>query len=893
MDGQDLTANHEPTTVQPRPWIAAASDVLLADGMIAVIRSLNPGDREGVLALHEGVSQDTLRLRFFTPSPAAGRAYVARLFDESNDESVALVAELRGRIAALATAELLSRERAEVAFLVSDEDRGRGLGSLLLEHLAALCRDQAVTRFEAEVLADNYGMLGVFQAAGFTVTRRNQDGEVSVELRTEVSPAAIDAADRREWRSEARSLRPLLYPESVAVVGVRRDAGLGNAVLEALRSGGFSGRLYVVQPESDYVAGLPTCPSLAAIGEAVDLVVVVVPNSEVVSAMADATAAGAGAAIVVSSGLAGPDGLGAAARRELLRTARAHSLRVVGPDSQGLLSQGPGMSLNATFARALPGPGGLAIASQSGGVGLTLLDLARDLGVGVRSFVSLGAKLDVSSNDLLAAWMDDDQVAAAALHLESFGNALKFARTARRFAERKPLLGVVGGRSTGSSIGVDALFAQAGVIPCSSATEVAETAALLLGQPMPAGYRVGVVTNAGGMGTLVADLADAEGLSVPKLSGEGWAAVQRAVPRAVRTNNPVDLGADLSPAALEAGVRALLSLPELDALVVVLVPTSLADPDALFGALSRTGAESDRPLLLVASSGAEHGRPDGVTVYRNAEAAVGALARTMRYAAWRRVPAEDPPAPLGVRAAFAHAWSIQRLAARGGTAEWLPASASAELLGPYGVDHVGVEARDSDDACRAAAAIGFPVVVKVADPTVVHKTDRGLVRAGLLTPADVVAAVDAFRAELGSESVDVRVQPVLAGVEVACGVIRDPVFGPLIRIAAGGVATEVWKDEVYLVPPVSRADVGRAMRGLRLWPLLEGYRGSEVVDVEALQSILVGVGQLVVDVPEVSDLDLNPLLVTPDGVHCVDVKVRLQVCDTLDAGIPRRLRSPL
>src|SRR6187200_637348 len=241
MDGQDLTANHEPTTVQPRPWISAASDVLLADGMIAVIRSLHPGDREGVLALHEGVSQDTLRLRFFTPSPAAGRAYVARLFDESNNESVALVAELRGRIAALATAELLSHERAEVAFLVSDEDRGRGLGSLLLEHLAALCREHGVTRFEAEVLADNYGMLGVFQAAGFTVTRRNQDGEVSVELRTEVSPAAIDAADRREWRSEARSLRPLLYPESVAVVGVRRAAGLGAAVLEAIRSGGFSG----------------------------------------------------------------------------------------------------------------------------------------------------------------------------------------------------------------------------------------------------------------------------------------------------------------------------------------------------------------------------------------------------------------------------------------------------------------------------------------------------------------------------------------------------------------------------------------------------------------------------------------------------------------------------
>ena len=497
----------------------------------------------------------------------------------------------------------------------------------------------------------------------------------------------------------------------------------------------------------------PVCRHTAAwpaIGEPVDLVVVVVPANQVISVMADATAAGVRAAIIVSSGLSGPDGLGVAAQRELLRTARAHSVRVVGPDSQGVLSQGPDMRLNATFARALPEPGGLAIASQSGGVGLTLLDLARDLGVGVHSFVSLGAKLDVSSNDLLAAWMDDDQVAAAALHLESFGNALKFARTARRFAERKPLLGVLGGRSTGSAIGVDALFAQAGVIPCRSATEVAETAALLLGQPMPAGYRVGVVTNAGGMGTLVADLADAEGLSVPTLSDEGGAAVRRAVPGAVRTHNPVDLGADLSPAALEAGVRALLSLPELDALVVVLVPDQ---PDRPRRALRRAVPDPDAGRAPGPARRLQCCRawaPGRVTVYRTAEAAVGALARTMRYAAWRRVPAEDPPAALGVRAAFAREWASERLAAGGGTAEWLPASASAELLGSIRHRPRRCRRPDADEACRAAAAIGFPVVVKVADPAVRHKTDRGLVRVGLLSPADVVAAVDAFRWSLAT-----------------------------------------------------------------------------------------------------------------------------------------------
>ena len=364
------------SSVRPRDWSVPPSDVLLADGTIAVIRSLRPDDREQLLALHEGVSVDTLRLRFFSSSPSAGRAYVAHLFDESNTESVALVAVVRGRIAALATAELLTGESAEVAFLVSDQDRGRGLGSLLLEHLAALGREHGVSRFEAEVLAENYGMLGVFRGAGFAVSRQTQDGEVSVELRTEASAAVIDAADRREWRSEARSLRPLLYPESVAVVGVsRRAAGLGHAVLEGIRSAGFAGRLYVVHPEADAVAGLPAHRTLTSIGEPVDLVVIVVPADRVAEVMADACAAGVGAAIVVSSGLSGR--VRSPRARELLELARAHSVRVVGPDSQGVLSWGAGVRLNATFARALPEPGGLAVASQSGGVGFTLLDLAR------------------------------------------------------------------------------------------------------------------------------------------------------------------------------------------------------------------------------------------------------------------------------------------------------------------------------------------------------------------------------------------------------------------------------------------------------------------------------------------------------------------------------------
>jgi acyl-CoA synthetase (NDP forming)/GNAT superfamily N-acetyltransferase len=878
------------SSVRPRDWSVPVSDVLLADGTIAAIRSLRPDDRDQVLALHEGVSQDTLRLRFFTPSPAAGRAYVAHLFDESNTESFALVAVVRGRIAALATAELLSSERAEVAFLVSDQDRGRGLGSLLLEHLAAVGREHGLVRFEAEVLAENYGMLGVFRGAGFAVSRHTQDGEVSVELRTEASAAVIDAADRREWRSEARSLRPLLYPESVAVVGVRREAGgLGRAVLEGIRSAGFAGRLYVVHPEADAVAGLPAHRTLTSIGEPVDLVVVVVPAGHVTEVVADACAAGVGAAIVVSSGLSAGSG---AAGRELLELARAHSVRVVGPDSQGVLSWAAGVRLNTTFARALPEPGGLAVASQSGGVGFTLLDLARDLGVGVHSFVSLGAKLDVSSNDLLAAWMDDGQVRAAALHLESFGNALKFARTARRFAERKPLLAVVGGRAGSASVGVDALFTQSGVIGCRSAAELTETAALLVQQPLPTGHRVGVLTNAGGMGVLTADLAGREGLAVPVLSTGLQSLLLSAAAGAVATRNPVDLGGDPGADDLAAGLTTLLGSGEVDAVVVVLVPNRLIDPAGLFAAVAHARAEADVPVLLVASDAAAYPQPEGVTVYRTAEAAVGALARTMRYAAWRRVPADEPPVGLGIRASFARAWAVDRLAARGDLAERLPADASSELLAPYGIDLVGVQAGSTEEACAAAEEIGFPVVVKVADPTVVHKTDRGLVRVGLRSAAEVAEAVEAFRVELGTVAVDVRVQPVLTGVEVACGLIRDEMLGPLVRVAAGGIATELWRDEVYLLPPIAPSDAARALRGLRMWPLLDGFRGADRVDVEALEAVVVGVGQLAVDVPEVANIDLNPLLASPDGVYCVDVKVRLRASAAVDAGIPRRLRPP-
>lgn len=896
----DVSTEAGPPPV-PRDWSAEPADVLLADGSIAVIRSLLEGDRAAVLELHESVSVDTLRLRFFSPSREAGRRYVDHLFAADNTGSAALVAIIRGRVAGLATAELLSPELAEVAFLVADEDRGRGLGSLLLEHLAALGRRHGVSRFQAEVLSDNHGMLRVFRAAGFEAARTTVAGEVEVELRTDASREAVEAADRREWRAAARSLRPLLHPTSVAVVGVRRSSGgFGHGVLQAIRSSPYSGTIHVIHPEAESIDGLPATRTLADLDRPVDLVVVAVPADGVADVIRDAVANGAGAAVVISSGFSGT---GSDERRlELLGLARAHSLRLVGPNSQGVLANGDG--LDATLLHDVPEVGGLAVASQSGGMGFALLDLARDVGLGVQSFVSLGDKIDVSSNDLLAAWMDDDAVAAGALYLESFGNALKFARTARRFAEQKPLLAVVGGRSRARhdatmtstvGVGVDALLDQSGVIACRTGAELTETALLLVEQPLPAGLRVCIVSNTGGVGALTTDRAEQQGMVVATTSDELGATLRTAVPDAIDVRNPVDLGADVTPGELTVALRAVLDAGEADAVLVLLVANRLTDRDALFAAVAQARpAGADVPLLLVtpgAAFDAARGLP-GVTVYRTTDAAIGALGRSMRYAAWRRVPTDRPEVEIGTRGVHARTWVRARLAARGGEPEWLAPAAQAELLAPYGIHLVGQVAAGLQAAEVLASEIGYPVAVKVADPTVLHKSDRGLVRIDVRTGSDVADAVRRFAEELGRERVDVLVQPLVLGHLASVGLVRDPQLGPLVRVAGGAAGPAgSWAEEVLLLPPVEAADAARAVRALRLWPQLVSDHGLEEVDLAPLEALVMSVGRLAADVPHVADLTLEPVVVNAQGLFCVDVKLRIAEPPELDTGVPRRLRS--
>jgi acyl-CoA synthetase (NDP forming)/GNAT superfamily N-acetyltransferase len=880
--------------------LPAPADVLMSDGRLAVIRCLTPGDGPALHALHQQVSDDSLRLRFFSPSREGAHAYVDHVL--ADPDTIAVVAEVSCRLVALATAEPLGPGASEVAFLVADGYHDLGLGTLLLEHLAALARDRGIRRFEAEVLLENSAMIGVLRHAGFESSRHLEHGVMIVELSTTCTTSVQEAADQREFSSEARSLRPLLAPRSVAVAGVRGDgSGVGAAVLRSILDGGFRGEAVAVHPRLDSLAGVAAYPSFSSLPSPVDLAVIAVPASAAENSLRDAAEAGVRAAVVLSSGFGELGAAGQELQRNLSAVARTRGIRLVGPNCLGVLANDPGIRLNATFiAASPPPPGGLAIASQSGGVGIVLLERARELGLGIHSFVSLGNKADVSGNDLLAAWYDDPGVQVAALYLESFGNARKFARFARRFSARKPVLAVVGGSSASgrrgglshtaaaatSAVAVRALFAQSGVIACSDADDLAETALLLTGQPRPAGPRVGVLSNAGGMGILAADAAENFGLQVPELSARLRRRIGKLVQGTVGTGNPVDTGAAASPEQLTAAADAMLASREVDALIVLVVATGVSDGVATVRRLAEVrAAHPDIPVLLVPLGGLEAAGIPGLTTFRSPASAARALARAAWYTGWRAVPVVEAPTTDPDEVQAARGWCRQFLAESSKEGEWLDVTAARGLLDRYGLRVIGEVVSGADAAVDAAARLGFPVAVKACEVDGVHKTERGLVRLGLASERDIREAV----ASLG-EHTDVLVQPMVAGIEVALGLVHDPGMGPLVMVAAGGVATDVWNDRVFLVPPVSAADAARALRGLRIWPLLRGFRGAPAADHSALERLAVALGRLAADVPEVTELDLNPVIVREDGCVIVDVRLRLSDSDDPGAGVPRQLR---
>ncbi|HWU32751.1 MAG TPA: GNAT family N-acetyltransferase [Marmoricola sp.] len=899
------TATAGEISVFPR---LTAADALLSDGTIITIRPLRADDAESLTALNEGLATESLRYRFFGVNRAAAHQYAQHLL--ASPEVPSLVAEHAGELIGIASAEPLTSRTYEVAFIVADRWHGLGAGSLLLEHLAALARDRGIDKFIADVLLENRPMLEVFARAGFRSIQSTEQGVTHLELETGASPDYLRAADAREFASERSSLRGLLHPRSIAVYGARHDgSGIGATVLHSITDGGFSGPVYVVHPKGGSFPAATAVRSLAEADHEVDLALIALPAGLVLAALQDVANAHTGVAVLISSGFAEMGKEGARLQQDILDFARTHDIRLVGPNCLGVAISDGVVHLDATFGPAMPAAGKLAIASQSGGVGIALMDQARSLGLGVGAFVSLGNKCDVSGNDLLAAWLEDDTVDAAALYLESFGNAAKFARIARRFSQRKPLLAVVGGQSTSGhragashtaaaatpSAGVNALFRQSGVIQCADEDELATTALLMTQQPLPQGPRLAILSNAGGMGCLAADNAERLGLEVPELSVNASDAISQRVRGTIGVGNPVDAGAGIDADDFGAIAQRCLASEEVDALLVVIVSTALNDGSTLASELANLGSIAPfKPVVLVPMGGLQALKLEipGVTIQPTIRSATQAIASAAAYAHWRSRQEEafetaDIHRATHTRALVAAFTSpAERPASRDG---WLDVIDSCALLEPYGLSPSGVVAVGRDAILRTAASLGYPVAAKIAEGGLTHKTERGLVRLGLDESA-LDRTIDEWQSELARTEFPVLVQPMVEGLEIALGVVRDPSFGPLLMVGAGGITTDLSDDRAFLIPPLTRGEVDQALRGLRLWPLLAGYRGGTPRDVQGLQDAILHLSSLMEEVPEVAELDFNPVIVGPDRCHLVDVRIRIGQ-PGIDAGVPRRLRE--
>ena len=867
------------------PSTETSAYALLTDGSTVEIRAAEPKDAEAVREMHAAMSPDNIYLRFFSLSPRAADTEARRVTREPGPDHAALLAWLGKRLVGVASYEASGKPGvAEIAFAVPDDMHRRGIATLLLEHLVSLARRRGQRAFVAQTLAENAAMLAVFGDAGLQVQRRFADGVVELTFPLpgirddQTLDTYLASVASREGRADVASLGHLLRPASVAVVGASREPGsVGRAILRNIVSSGFGGRVHAVNRRAQVVDGIRCVASIGELPEAVDLAVIAVPPGDVPGAAAECGRRRVRCLIVITTGL-GAHG------RDLLAICRRHGMRLVGPNCSGVIV--PPIRLNATFAANHPAPGVAGVVVQSGGLGVALLEQLSRLGIGVSSFVSVGDKYDVSSNDLLTWLAQDGVTRLAVLYLESFGNPRKFARTARRVGARMPVLTVVGGRSAAGQraaashtaaaatprLTQEALFEQAGVIVTSSLGELIEASALLACQPLPAGDRVAIVSNAGGIGVLAADACADNGLQVARVSAATRRRLRRLLPAPTALSGPVATAATVSDETFRACLEAVAADDGVDAVLAVAVPTAIADlrTAVITASVAKPIAvvlvdQAESVRLLAGDDGSGTGQRAAATgqgkaatgqgsaatyhgtaatgqrtavtavsgrpAYAYPESAARALGHAVRYRAWLDRQHGTVPELPGLRVADARAL-LAGFLAREPAGGWLPQDQAAELLSCYGI------------------------------PLAPGATVPGS------APARPVAS---------------------DGVELLIGVRQEPVFGPVVVFGLGGAATGVLGDQAARLTPLTDTDADELIRGTDATPLLSGHGGAPPADTRALADVLLRVSRLADDLPEVAELELNPVIARPDGVSAARARVRVGPADSRDPFL-RRLR---
>ncbi|MER5927314.1 bifunctional acetate--CoA ligase family protein/GNAT family N-acetyltransferase [Streptomyces mirabilis] len=824
-----------------RPTVHA----LLADGTTVCIRSVRPGDHDQLRGLYEEMSPEHLRLRFFAASRRSADLAADRAAAPARPGYRALLAETQGRVIGLAEYETVDDpETAEMSIAVADGLHHRGVGTLLVEHLVSAARADGVTTFTADALSENHEVLRLFTDLGLRVGRRFEGPEVRCTIALDEDDTYLAAVEARGRAADVASLEPLLRPDAVAVVGAgRRPGSVGRALLHHLHAGGFTRRLFAVNPHVSSVLGVPSYPSVSSLPKVPDLAVLAIPADALPATAEECGKVGVRALLVLTAGL-DPD------QAEALMTAcRTHGMRLVGPNCLGISNTDPRLRLDATFAADHPRPGTAGVAVQSGGVGIALLDGLSRLGIGVSTFVSLGDKYDVSGNDMLQWWESDGRTDLALLHLESFGNPRAFL----------------------------------------------ETAALLHAQPLPAGTRVAIVTNAGGAGVLAADACAEAGLTLPAPTPELIDDLLAALPEGAAVGNPVDATAAVTEDQLRDCVDRLLRYPGIDTVLLALVPTAVAvaTGENLVRAVTEGPGRRERPVAVVRL---EQDLPvkllparegGAIPSYAEPVAAARALAHAARRAAWLNRPVGTIPELVEVDTASAHTVAETYLAAHpdGG---WLDPRTCAELLACYGIPQLPwAWAETEDDAVIAAERLRGAdgrVVMKAHWPGLVHKTEQHAIHLDLQGDAQVRAAFRDFETRFAGLMTGVVVQPLAArGTELFAGVVQDDVFGPLVLFGLGGTATEVLADHAARLAPLTDHDVHDLITAPRCAPLLLGAHGGRPADLQGLEQLLLRLSRMAGDLPQLAEADFNPVLATPAAVTVLDARVRL---------LPRRAQDP-
>jgi len=880
---------------------ASEVDVALHDGSSLHIRPVAVEDRPAIEAFLRTLSPESLAFRFFGTVDLDWAASWSTDVDYSDRYALIATTGPDAAIVGHGAYIRIDETRAEVAFMVADAWQGRGIATIMLLHLAAAADERGISVFLANVLSANRRMLEVFRESGFPLKRRTKAEVVEIELPTSLSARARERFEEREQTAAIAALESFLKPRAVAVIGAsRRRKTVGGEILHNVLISGFTGAVYPVNSSARTVQALRAYAHVGEVPERVDLAVVAVPAAQVADVARQCASAGVRGLLVISAGFAEAGPEGARRQDELLGICRDAGMRLIGPNCLGVLNTAADVRLDATFAARAPLPGRVGFLSQSGGLGIAMIEAAGRLKVGLSSFVSVGNKADISGNDLLQYWEGDPETDVALMYLESFGNPRRFARIARRVSAVKPIVVVKSGRSpagaragashtgalvSASDVTVDALFRQAGVIRTDTMHELFDVASLLSAQPAPRGRRVVIVTNAGGPGILCADACEAGGLEVVELPKKLRRRLAGLLAAEASLGNPIDMIATATAEQYRQTIEALAEDGVCDAILTLFVPPVVtAARDVAREIRAAAASTHDRGVTLASVFMSGDPVPaelalEGLRVpaFDFPEDGARALSHAARYARWRERPKGTVVQLAGCRPADAAAIIVRELAGGSG---WLGPGEIAALLDAYGLPLIPTRVvGGAREAVAAAAELEGPVALKAIAKGLLHKSDAGGVQLGLSSARAVRAGARAIEAAVengGYELEGLIVQSISEpGVELLMGVVHDESFGPVIACGAGGTSAELLGDVAVRITPLTDLDAKEMLRSLRTFPLLDGYRGAPACDLGAVEDVLLRLGALVEAHPEIAELDANPVVAGPGGAVIVDARIRL------------------